>query len=72
MPLPRTFMLGCRARTFQTQKKDTYTVEGKAKVLAAALGTELIQFLGALAILYQDDFEEKDECYKGFSAEWML
>ena len=33
----------------------------KGKVVAAVWGTELIQFLEALAIFHQDDFEEKDE-----------
>ena len=35
--------------------------EEKAKVIAAVWGKELIQFLAALAIFHQDDFEEKDE-----------
>ena len=35
--------------------------EEKAKVVTAVWGTELIQFLAALAILNQDDLEEKDE-----------
>ena len=32
--------------------------EAKAKVVAAVWGTEIIQFVAALAILYKDDFEE--------------
>ena len=35
--------------------------EEKANVVAVVWGTELIQFLAALAIFPQDDFEEKDE-----------
>ena len=35
--------------------------EKKAKVVTAVWGTELSQFLAALAIFHQDDFEEKDE-----------
>ena len=35
--------------------------EEKAKVVADVWGTELIQFLDALDIYHQDDFEEKDE-----------
>ena len=35
--------------------------EEKAKVVAAVLRTELIQFLATLPIFHQDDFEEKDE-----------
>ena len=36
--------------------------EEKAKVVAAVWGTELIQFLAALAIIFfEDDFKEKDE-----------
>ena len=35
--------------------------EEKAKVVAAVWGTECIQFLAALAILHQDNFEEQDE-----------
>ena len=34
--------------------------EEKAKVVAAVWGMELIQFLAALDIFHQDDFEEKD------------
>ena len=37
-----------------TYQKDLYK-EVKAKVVAAALGTELIRFLVALAILHQDE-----------------
>ena len=44
------------------------TTEEKAKVVTAFWGTELIQFLAALDIFHQDDFEEKDERM----AEWML
>ena len=40
----------CRAKT-----------EDKANVVAAVWGTEMIQFLVALDIFHQDDFEEKDE-----------
>ena len=32
-----------------------------AKVVAPVWGTESIQFLAALAIFHQDDFEEKDK-----------
>ena len=35
--------------------------EKKAKVVTAVWGTELSQFLAALAIFHQDDFEEKYE-----------
>ena len=35
--------------------------EEKSKVVAAAWEPELIQFLAALEIFHQDDFEEKDE-----------
>ena len=33
--------------------------EEKAKLVAAAWGTELIQFLAALAILHQDDLKNR-------------
>ena len=51
----------CRAKT-----------EDKANVVAAVWGTEMIQFLVALDIFHQDDFEEKDEYNKGYLMEWML
>ena len=35
------------------------TTEAKAKVVAAACGTELIQFLAALAFLHQDDLKKR-------------
>ena len=43
--------------------------EKKAKVVTAVWGTELSQFLAALAIFHQDDFEEKDE-YSRLKATW--
>ena len=43
--------LGYRRRT---------KTEEKAKVVAAVWETELIQFLAALDIFHQNDFEEKD------------
>ena len=36
--------------------------EEKAKVVAAVWGTELIQFLAALAILHQDDLKIRMNC----------
>ena len=33
--------------------------KGKAKVVAAAQGTELIKLLAALAFLHQDDLKER-------------
>ena len=44
--------------------------EGKAKVVAAAWGKELIQFLAALAILHQDDLKKRMN--RIILAEWML
>ena len=38
-----------------------YTEE-KAKVVAAACGIELLQFLAVLAILYQDDWKNSIKC----------
>ena len=38
------------------------TTEEKAKVVAAVWGTELIQFLAALAILHQDDLKIRMNC----------
>ena len=49
--------------------------EEKAKVIPAAWGTELIQFLAALAIWHHAGwFEEKDEYYStmAISVDWML
>ena len=37
------------------------TTKEEAKVVAAVWGTELIQFIVALAIFHRDDFEDKDE-----------
>ena len=39
--------------------------EENAKVVAAVWGTEFIQFLAALDIFNEDDFEKKDEYNKG-------
>ena len=39
----------------QLEHKRKINTEEKAKVVAAVLGTELIQFLATLAILHQDD-----------------
>ena len=44
--------------------------EEKAKVVAAAWGTEFIQFLGALAILHNDYYEEYDEFIRFFKPSW--
>ena len=43
--------------------------EEKAK-FAAVWGTEFIQFLVALAILHQDNFEEYDEFILFFKSTW--
>ena len=44
-----------------TYSKRRIKTEEKAKVVASVCGEEFIQFLAALAIFHQDDFEEKDE-----------
>ena len=46
--------------------------EEKAKVVAAVWETELIQFLAALDIFHQNDFEEKDEWQKGCLKKFMI
>ena len=38
--------------------------EEKAKVVAAVLRAEFIQFLAALAVLHQDDMKKKDELHQ--------
>ena len=43
------------------QRRRRTKTEGKAKIVADAWEAELINFLGGLAILHQDDFEERDE-----------
>ena len=45
--------------------------EEKAKVVAAAWGTELIKFLAALPILHQADFKKRIT-RDGYLVEWML
>ena len=49
-----------KRRVLLTYRRRIKTEE-TAKVVAAVWGTELIQFLAALVIFQQDDFEEKDE-----------
>ena len=45
--------------------------EEKAKVVAAVWGTELIQFLGTLAILHTDDLKkEMNSSYSVFFISW--
>ena len=44
--------------------------EATAKVVASVWGTECIQFLAALAILYQDDFGNQDEFILFFKSSW--
>ena len=44
----------------KTNRRSKKTEE-KTKVVAAVCGTELIQFLAALATFHKDDFDEKDE-----------
>ena len=51
-------VLPCSLSPFLAQKK-MINKEEKAKVVAAAWGTELTQFLAALAILHQDDLKKR-------------
>ena len=44
--------------------------EENAKVFAAVLGTEFIQFLAVLSILHQEDFKENDEFILFFKSSW--
>ena len=51
--------------------------EEKAKVVADVQGTELIQFLAALAIFHQDDLKKRMNriiatCRNGFFRKWMI
>ena len=45
-------------------------IEAKAYFVSSVWGTECIQFLAVLAILYQDDFEELDEFILFFKSSW--
>ena len=49
---------GYKNRVYGQQRRRIKTEE-KEKVVAAAWGTELIQFYAALAILHQDDLKKR-------------
>ena len=51
----------CFLKTVPLNHWRSIKIEEMAKVVAPVWGTESIQFLAALAIFHQDDFEEKDK-----------
>ena len=53
----------CRTQKLKTwDHRRRMKTEEKAKVVAAALGAELIKFLAALAILHQDVLKNRKNC----------
>ena len=59
--LPQATQPGHRSAPITEQSRRIYTEE-KAKVVAAVLGTEFIQFVAALVILHKDYMKKRMNC----------